>query len=132
MRNKLTAIRGLPGSGKTEYAKKYFPGTLHVEADMLSTVGGGYSFDPSKLSERHGACLEIVKLALSAGADVVVSNTFTKVWEIQPYLDAAKELDCDIEVIKTTGKWASIHDVPEKAIEAMKHRWEDVPGERRG
>jgi len=41
--SKLILVRGLPGSGKSTFAKTF--GCLHVEADMFYIVGGKYRFD---------------------------------------------------------------------------------------
>jgi len=45
----LVIIRGLPGSGKSTFAKKFVEkGFKHYEADMwMVDKDGNYSFDPS-------------------------------------------------------------------------------------
>lgn len=119
---KLTLIRGLPGSGKSTLAKSL--GCVHFEADMYFMRDGVYQFNPDKIRFAHIWCHANTQMALQAGVDVVVSNTFTRLWEMKSYLEM-----CDATVIRTTGNYASIHNVPQEAIEKMKSRFEDYPGE---
>lgn len=118
----LLLIRGLPGSGKTTMAKKYEKvGYVHCEADQYFEVNGEYRFDGSKLRAAHDDCLRRAIAAMDAGRSVVVANTFTRLWEMEPYLRAAKR-----RVVEATGNWPNIHGVPADAIERMRARWEPV------
>ena len=116
---KLTLIRGLPGSGKSTLAKEI--GCLHIEADMFFMDNGVYNFNPEKIKEAHKWCQDTTREALKY-VDVVVSNTFSQIWEMQPYLD----MDADITVITATGDYANTHNVPNYVIRNMKERWEDI------
>ena len=132
MEPSLILIRGLPGSGKSTLAKKEFrnKGFIHYEADMFFERTGEYIFDPSKLKDAHAWCQKVTKYALGYGGKVVVSNTFVRLWEIQPYLDIAEEAGClKVKVIKCVGNYGSVHGVPLETIERMKRNWEDYPGE---
>lgn len=66
----------------------------------------------------------VVVDSLSRGADCVVSNTFTRLWEMQPYIDAAKDAGAEVLVLEARGNWANCHGVPMDAIERMRARWE--------
>ena len=124
----LILIRGLPGSGKTTLAKTMM-NRVHLETDKFFTLlpngtGGRYTFDPSKLPEAHRWCMAKTQAALKADLLVVVSNTFTQLWEMEPYFTMCKELGKTFKVIEATGTYQNIHDVPAKSIEKMKARWE--------
>ena len=56
----------------------------------------------------------------------VVANTFTRRWEMEPYLEAAKHRGVSVRIIEATGNWPNVHGVPEDAIERMRARWEPV------
>lgn len=71
MSAKLVLVRGLPGSGKSTLAR-----------EMIAS-----------------GTAEAATLALWSGKTVVVSNTFTKLWEMQPYLDAAKTLGASVQIV---------------------------------
>ena len=122
----MVLIRGLPGSGKTTLAKTHFAGYIHCEADQYFEVDGVYRFCASKLRAAHDDCLRRAIEAMIADRPVVVSNTFTRLWEMEPYLKAAKKRGVPVRIIEASGNWKNVHGVPEEAIEAMRARWEHV------
>lgn len=131
----LTIVRGLPGSGKSTHAKVVQATSentcVHVEADMFfEDPDGGYRYDPTKVTEAHEWCLSVARDAVEAGFDVVVSNTFTRVWEMQPYIDLAEANHVLLDVVVCTGTYENTHGVPAAAVEAMRQRWEPWEGER--
>jgi predicted kinase len=123
----LTLIRGIPGSGKSTMAKQLVAdevASCHFEADMWIDYAAG--FDQSMLRTAHANCIESARHALHKGQSVVVSNTFTRRWEMQPYMDMAKQYGSTVNVITATGNYGSIHNVPDDVIKAMRDRWEDL------
>ena len=130
--SKLTIIRGPSGSGKSTLAqriiKKSSTPTLHLEADMYMFVNGEYKFSPTKLKDAHNWCLKMTQFGLEAGFDVIVSNTATRLWELYPYLDSKE--GSEVEVLRTTGRYNNVHNVPDEVVEAMRDRFEDFEGEK--
>ena len=126
---KLVIIRGLPGSGKSTMAKTLaLVGYQHFEADQyFINELGEYRFDPTRLNAAHAWCLLQAKNSLLQGKDCVVSNTFTQLWEMKPYIDLARTLDAEIQIIVASGDWKNVHGAPEEAIERMRARWEPSP-----
>ena len=102
----------------------------HYEADMFFYNNGVYTFNPNKLHMAHQWCLISTDKALREGHSVIVSNTFTQLWEMEKYIKLARSLDCQLNVLKTTGDYKSIHNVPEETLIKMKDRWEDYKGEK--
>lgn len=138
----LILIRGLPGSGKSTFAREYFPNEIcfeklgmnpkyiHLEADMYFTDNeGNYNFNRSLLRNAHSWCQETAKIMMNQGLNVIVSNTFTTLKEMQFYLDHAKLLGIEVWVYHMTGNYGSIHNVPEETIEQMRNRFEDYEDE---
>lgn len=120
----LVLIRGLPGSGKSTIAKA-MAGYVHYEADMyFECVDGVYRFRPSEIAIAHQWCQAMAEDELTNGRDVVVANTFTQRWEIIPYVQIAKRAAANLRVITARGEFASVHDVPDEKIKAMRQRWE--------
>jgi predicted kinase len=125
MTPRLTLIRGLPGSGKSTMAKAMQEDgeNIHLEADMWFERDEGYVFDASELNLAHQWCQRCALDFLNSGYSIVVSNTFSRVWEMQPYLDMGYPVD----VITATGDYGSVHGVPADVIERMRSRWEAYP-----
>lgn len=125
---KLTLIRGLPGAGKSTMAKAMVeadPSLYHFEADQYFVdASGNYRFEPTELEDAHTWCFDETRYALNSGCSVVVSNTFTRKWEMEPYRKLAEELGAELEILEATGNYGSIHGVPQKTIDAMRSRWE--------
>ncbi len=125
----LVLIRGLPGSGKSTLAKNNFSSRLHFEADdyFLDELGN-YNFDKNKLYKAHKECLKKTTYALTNGIDVVVSNTFTTIKELNPYYNLRLFIhNLHIEIWECGANFGSIHNVPEKTLTKMQNRWEEIP-----
>jgi predicted kinase len=124
--SKLLVIRGIPGSGKTTLAKQ-FEGFFHVEADMYFMHNGEYQFVPADVPKAHDWCQKQAARALERGDSVVVSNTFSRKWEIEPYAEMARKLNVEFEVIQCNGRYSNVHNVPNHVIDRMLDRWESWP-----
>ena len=119
----LVLIRGLPGSGKSTLAKTLgLVGYHHFEADMFFEVNGEYVYNASKIREAHQWCQQSARKALQNNLKVVVSNTFTRQQELDPYLKMTK----NIHIVEAQGKFKNTHDVPEQVISNMAARWERI------
>ncbi len=122
--HELVIVRGLPGSGKSTFAKREYPNYQHIETDMFQYVDGEYRFDPNRIKTTHELCRCWVKIHLLNNTDTVVSNTFTQMWELEPYLAMAEESFASVKVIEATGQFGNIHNVPEEVLTRMKDRYE--------
>jgi len=131
MTQEFILIRGLPGSGKSTLAislsKRFQAAGLdfqHIETDMFFQKLDGYQFDKSKLQEAHKWTQDWCHECLDDKINVIVSNTFTRIWEMKPYIDMAKEFGAKLTVITCEGQHGNVHNVPPEKIQEMKARWE--------
>ena len=107
MANKVVILRGPSGSGKSRYARNNYREALVVSADdefmVLDPETGRdeYRFDPGKLGGAHARCFNRFLEALRNKAPlVVVDNTHIHHWEYYNYLDTAKMMGYDIEIVE--------------------------------
>ena len=134
----LFLLRGLPGAGKSSLAKSLGAGSgsMHLEADMYFVDSKGkYKFDATQLKQAHAWCQDTVEYAMVYGIRghfikeplqrIVVSNTFTQAWEMQPYFDIAEKYGYRVYslVVENRHGGESIHNVPKEKIEEMARRF---------
>ncbi len=132
MSKMLVLLRGLPGSGKS-YLGHYI-WTSVFEADKYFEQDGEYKFDPSKLKEAHQWCKDQVKGAMELNLnseghyypEIVVCNTFSQEWEMQPYFDLASAYGYKVVSLIVENRHGSknVHNVPEETLEKMRKRFE--------
>lgn len=133
---KLILMRGLPGSGKSTEAAQL---AKEINATVFTTdeffmENGEYKFDASLLSKAHAWNYRRTVDAMYADKNVIVDNTNTQAWEMKAYVQKAKELEYDIELVEASkAPWAwdvkecankNTHKVPLDAIQRMFNRFQ--------
>lgn len=121
----LILIRGLPGSGKSTLAK--IIGDVHVEADMFFMKDDQYFFDLNMLSLAHAWCkVKVQELMVIDTPKIVVSNTFTRDWEMDAYYELAENYGYRVHsiVVENRHDGVNIHNVPDETLIKMKERFE--------
>lgn len=93
---RLVLIRGIPGSGKSTYARQIqsiFKIVHGIDANVEEAdIYMGSPFDGKRLQECHNLCKANTRKALQSGGYVIVSNTFTTRVELRPYEEMSKAL----------------------------------------
>jgi predicted kinase len=121
----LYIVRGIPGSGKSTFAKTL--GGQNYEADMFFiNENGEYNFDFTKIKDAHQWCQGMVKTDMILEyPKIVVSNTSTQEWELEPYFELAKEYGYTVfsVVVENRHGGTNEHNVPEDKIELMRNRF---------
>ena len=120
----LYAVRGLPGSGKTSFAKSL--NLNFYEADQYFEKFNNNKFDYKLLKKAHQYCYESVKQELERGKSTIVSNTMTTSDEVLEYQNLANKMGIKFVsvIIENRHKGSSSHNVPTSTIENMKKRFD--------
>jgi predicted kinase len=120
----LILLRGLPGSGKSTFAKTL--GGIHIEADHYFMKDGEYKFDASKLKQAHEYCRISAEGWMMEGYNIVVSNTFTQEWEMDAYYELAGKYGYRVYsiIVENRHNGVNEHGVPTDKLEQMKNRFE--------
>jgi len=125
----LILLRGLPGSGKSTFARLIsHAGAGHIEADMFFMKDGEYKFDASRLKDAHNRCHDVVEDWMNPGGfeTIIVSNTFTQEWEMEYYYKLAEQYGYRVHslIVENRHEGINEHNVPEETLEKMKKRFE--------
>jgi len=129
----LYLLRGLPGSGKSTLANQI--GDTHFEADMyFIDENGEYAFNGADIKKAHQWCQSQVELAMIQNhitdsldsSDIIVSNTFTQEWEMEPYYKLAVSYGYRVFslIVENRHGGENIHGAPADKIQIMKDRFE--------
>ena len=118
-------IRGIPGSGKSTLGSSI--AYKCWEADKYFDFFHGGEFVPHEIGRAHEWCKERVREDMEAGiARLAVANTFTRKWEMEPYLEMAEEMGytCIVLVVENHHGNKSVHNIPQEIIDKMVNRFE--------
>jgi predicted kinase len=125
----LYLIRGVPGSGKSSFARAIWNDYAICEADkFFEDEEGNYNFDPSKIRQAHDWCKEQVETRMGDNAanpqyypEIVVSNTFTQEWELADYYKLAEQYGYKVFslIVENRHGGKDVHGVPEEKLVQM-------------
>lgn len=126
----LFLVRGVPGCGKSTLVANLNV-QVSVSADHYHTdAQGKYNWKPQNSKAGHKWCQDEVRRAMESGYinSIAVHNTFTQMWEMQPYFDMATEYGYRVTTIVVENRHGSksVHNVPAETIKAMTDRFEIV------
>lgn len=122
---KLYICRGLPGAGKTTYARTLAP--LVIEPDLFRyDADNEYVFDSDRNADVSGKAKCLCEYAMRGlkMPCLAVTAAFVKIDHFLPYIRMARNHGYAVTVVECIGSYPNVHNVPDKAIAQMKAEWE--------
>lgn len=121
----LYLIRGLPGSGKSTFAKSLADALdcNHYEHDKyLYTEEGKYLWTEQRMAYAYRQCLRDTEATMAEGEPVVVSNVFPTSKSLKNYRKLAEKYGHRVTyiVVENRRGGVNIHDVPQEALDDMR------------
>lgn len=129
----LILLRGVPGCGKSTLGEVILLTNQSNNQDVLSADNffinekGDYVFDSTKLKEAHNECqVKCADRMRNQFSKIVVANTFTQEWEMEPYFMMAERYNYRVHTIVVENRHGgkNVHNVPEEKINQMINRFE--------
>jgi hypothetical protein len=131
----LYLVRGVPGSGKSTFAKHIWNNYAICEADQyfVDKETGEYKFNPDEIKIAHQWCKDEVETRMKDNQvnpqyypEIVVSNTFTQEWEMEPYFKLAEKYGYKVFslIVENRHGGENQHGVPSDKVQAMKDRFQ--------
>jgi NEDD4-binding protein 2 len=132
----LYIIRGIAGAGKTTFANSIVDNTAICEADQyfVNQETGEYKFNPDEIKIAHQWCKDEVENRMKYNQDtygldyseIVVSNTFTQEWEMEPYFKLAEKYGYRVFslIVENRHGGKNTHGVPDEKVEVMRNRFQ--------
>jgi predicted kinase len=131
----LYLVRGVPGSGKSTFAKHIWNEYSICEADQyfVDKTTKEYKFDYTKIKDAHAWCQEQVEVRMKDNQvneqyypEIVVSNTFTQEWEMEHYFKLAKKYGYKVFslIVENRHGGVNTHGVPDDKVQIMRDRFE--------
>lgn len=104
---KLIILRGLPGSGKSEVAKRFVGNGIIHSTDDFFIIDGVYAFDESNVSKFHYFnFLNSIRSMQRGLSPIIIDNTNIVASDCMDYVEVGKAYGYEIIVVEPSADWA--------------------------
>ena len=134
----ITVVRGLPGSGKSTYARRLAEktGAIIIEPDAFVTVDGEYRYDATRWGKARYLARQIMRfITMTQESDIIFADVCPTRREVADmlrdvgqYVDGLRFRVVDMPMISLEeSRKRNRHDVRSEDIKRMVARWEPWP-----
>lgn len=121
----LIVVRGIPGSGKSTFAKLL--GRAICTADDYHTKRDGtYDWKPENVGKAHSWCKRKCERFMKKNIErIIVANTSTTEEEMKDYFEMASKYNYKVfsVICENRHNGKSLHGVPIETLEKMRNRF---------
>ena len=121
----LIIVRGIPGCGKSTFAKLL--GDAICTADDFHMKDGKYEWDKERIGLAHKWCQNKCETFMKNGiTPVIVANTSTTKKELKPYYDLAIGYGYKVFSVIVENRHGGVneHNVPEYTLKSMEEHFD--------
>lgn len=125
MENILILVRGVPGCGKSTFAK-LLGRAICTADDFHMTREGKYNWIAARQGAAHTWCQRKCERFMKRRIDrVIVANTSTTERELKPYYDLAKSYGYKVfsVIVENRHNGINEHNVPAETLDKMTERF---------
>ena len=98
-KKEIILMRGVSASGKSTLAKQLVGNGVILSTDDYFMKDGMYDFDPTKLGIYHKNNQNRAEKNMIDGiSPIIVDNTFSKEWEMKPYVQLADKYGYEVDI----------------------------------
>jgi NEDD4-binding protein 2 len=99
IKKEITLLRSVSGAGKSTLAKQLVENGVILSTDDYFMKDGIYDFDPTKLGIYHKNNQDRAEKSMIDGiSPIIVDNTFSKEWEMKPYVQLADKYGYEVNI----------------------------------
>ena len=99
VKKEITLLRSVSGAGKSTLAKQLVGNGVILSTDDYFMKDGMYYFDPTKLGVYHKNNQDRAEKSMIEGiSPIIVDNTFSKEWEMKPYVQLADKYGYTVNI----------------------------------
>jgi uridine kinase len=128
--NALILLRGLPGSGKTTLAKLLSENNTYpifsVDDYFTDEQSGEYIFNFQNNHLAYKQCEALTNDAMQqAISKILVHNTFTMDWEMEPYFKLAAKFNYHLFIVTVENYHGhqNVHEVSDEQLQKMAEKF---------
>lgn len=130
VKKSIILLRGLPGSGKSTLAKVLsengkYPITA-IDDYFTDKITGEYKFEFQNNHLAYKQCeKQTISFAEQGVEKIIIDNTFTLDWEMEPYFKIAKEFDYTLFVVTVENyhQGKNTHQISDEQLKKMAEKY---------